>query len=221
MTRNLERQFLPAVWLIGVAALFGGSACSQPSVIEEAAADEAQHSLNVATAAVHRLQDALIAATDHPDVRTRFEFLSDEIAATHDLRFIGELTVRRQWREFTDAQRSEFSDRFAALSVMSYAARFGAVDADSFETHGVETIAGGRVQVATSIARADGSTVGLDYVLQDSGQGWRIVNVVADGVSDLALKRAEYRAVLEERGFEGLLAELEEQTENLAESAAQ
>lgn len=222
MTRKCELQLWPAVWLIGVAAGFGGGVCAQPALSDEATADETQRrSLDAATAVVHRLQEALVEASAYPDVGTRFEFLSDEIAATHDLGYIGELTVRRQWQEFTDAQRSAFADRFAALSVMSYAARFVAVESHSFETLGAQAIANARLQVATSIARADGSSVGLDYVLQDSAQGWRIVNVVADGVSDLALKRAEYRALLEERGFDGLIAEIQAQTENLAASAAQ
>jgi len=51
--------------------------------------------------------------------------------------------------------------------------------------------------------------VHLDYVLHRSSRGWRIVNVVADGVSDLALKRVEYTAVLRKRGFESLLSDLE------------
>jgi hypothetical protein len=40
---------------------------------------------------------------------------------------------------------------------------------------------------------------------------------VADGVSDLALKRAEYQRVFSSGGLEGLLAELDEQTKRLQE----
>ena len=40
-----------------------------------------------------------------------------------------------------------------------------------------------------------------------------IINMVADGVSDLAPKRAEYQRVFASGGIEGLIAELEKQTQ--------
>jgi phospholipid transport system substrate-binding protein len=58
--------------------------------------------------------------------------------------------------------------------------------------------------------------VPLVYLLQEDAQGWRTVNIVADGVSDLALKRAEYQRLFASGGIEGLIAELEQQTERLA-----
>jgi hypothetical protein len=40
---------------------------------------------------------------------------------------------------------------------------------------------------------------------------------VADGVSDLALKRAEYQRVFAAGGLAGLIAELEQQTRRLTD----
>jgi phospholipid transport system substrate-binding protein len=99
---------------------------------------------------------------------------------------------------------------------MTYAARFKTVGADTFRavTPGTADTAG-RVQVATAIARASQPDVSLEYLLQQDETGWRIVNIVADGVSDLALKRAEYQRLFASGGIEGLLAELEQQTEAL------
>ena len=58
--------------------------------------------------------------------------------------------------------------------------------------------------------------VSLGYLLRAGRQGWRIINIVADGVSDLALKRAEYQRVFASGGIDGLVAELEQQTQRLA-----
>jgi phospholipid transport system substrate-binding protein len=60
--------------------------------------------------------------------------------------------------------------------------------------------------------------VSLEYLLQPDGDDWRIINIVADGVSDLALKRAEYQRVFSSAGISGLIAELEQQTERLADA---
>jgi phospholipid transport system substrate-binding protein len=69
--------------------------------------------------------------------------------------------------------------------------------------------------VSTAVARTGGADVSLEYLLQQGATGWRIINVVADGVSDLALKRAEYQRVLTTGSLETLIAELEAQTARL------
>ena len=72
------------------------------------------------------------------------------------------------------------------------------------------------MQVSDGVARAGQADVSLEYLLQQDAMGWRIINIVADGVSDLALKRAEYQRVFASGGIDGLVAELEQQSERLA-----
>ncbi|MCZ6652677.1 MAG: ABC transporter substrate-binding protein, partial [Planctomycetota bacterium] len=57
--------------------------------------------------------------------------------------------------------------------------------------------------------------VSLDYLLHDSDGKWRIVNVIANGVSDLSLKRADYGAVVKAQGLDSLIAKLEGQISDL------
>jgi phospholipid transport system substrate-binding protein len=99
---------------------------------------------------------------------------------------------------------------------MTYAARFGKVAPDAFRPlEAGAPDANGRVQVTTAIKRESQPDVTLEYLLQPDGDDWKIINIVADGVSDLALKRAEYQRVFASGGIEGLIAELEQQTERL------
>ncbi|MBL8528930.1 MAG: ABC transporter substrate-binding protein, partial [Burkholderiales bacterium] len=44
----------------------------------------------------------------------------------------------------------------------------------------------------------------------------RIVNIVADGISDLALKRAQYTSIMEREGFDSLLAKLSQKIADYA-----
>jgi hypothetical protein len=46
------------------------------------------------------------------------------------------------------------------------------------------------------------------------------VNIVVDGVSDLALKRGEYGRLMDEGGFSALMADLDRQIQRLREQAA-
>jgi phospholipid transport system substrate-binding protein len=38
----------------------------------------------------------------------------------------------------------------------------------------------------------------FDYILRQGKDGWRIIIILADGVSDPALKRVEYRVILQQ-----------------------
>jgi phospholipid transport system substrate-binding protein len=190
------------------------------AVVASAASTELSLGSPVATIAT--LQEGLVAAASqrpNATIDERYLTLEPLIVATHDLPYIAEFALRRQWASLAEADRQRFVAAFERLSVMTYAARFKTVGADTFRavTPGTADTAG-RVQVATAIARASQPDVSLEYLLQQDETGWRIVNIVADGVSDLALKRAEYQRLFASGGIEGLLAELEQQTERLRDN---
>jgi phospholipid transport system substrate-binding protein len=188
-------------------------------VVAGARAAAAQWATDSPAATIATLQQGLIAAArEHAPaaVEARYRVLEPLILATHDLPYIAEFALRRQWGSFSEAERQRFVTAFQRLSVMTYAARFKGVGAETFRPVTVGTPdASGRVAVATAVARAGQTDVTLEYLLQQDAQGWRIINIVADGVSDLALKRAEYQRVLAAGGLAGLLAELETQTQRL------
>lgn len=170
-------------------------------------------------ATVRSLHEGLVAvAAEHgaAPLAERYRALEPLIEATHDLPYIAEFAIRRQWRELSEEERERFVDAFSRLSVMTYASRFKGVDDTSFESTGSDVLDSGRAEVRTAIARANGEQVSLDYTLQQSGErGWQIINIIADGVSDLALKRAEYSRVLATGSIDDLIRHIEEQTAQL------
>jgi len=150
-------------------------------------------------------------------VAERYRALEPAIVKTHNLPYIAEFALRRQWPMLTDGERQRFVAAFQRLSVMTYAARFGNVAPDAFRPLEARMPdANGREQVTTAIKRDGQPDVSLEYLLQQDGDDWKIINIVADGVSDLALKRAEYQRVYAGGGIEAVIAELEEQTQRLS-----
>jgi phospholipid transport system substrate-binding protein len=66
------------------------------------------------------------------------------------------------------------------------------------------------MRVRSKLIDPNGSNVIFDYLLRKVDNQWRIVNVIANGVSDLAVKRAEYRQIIKTEGFNSLLTKLRE-----------
>jgi phospholipid transport system substrate-binding protein len=94
--------------------------------------------------------------------------------------------------------------------VTTYASRFGAVGPDTFAVQGGEAVDENRVEVEAVIRRRDAEDVTMGYLLElDAAGGWRIVNVEADGVSELSLMRSRYFDILDSGDLDDLIAELE------------
>lgn len=168
-------------------------------------------------AVVAELHAGLVAAAadEGLDLAGRYAALQPLIARTHDLEYIARLTIRRHWDGLTPEQRQRFVEAFERLSVMTYASRFANVSSNTFALLGSDDAGSARVQVRAAITRADGADIPLDYLLHETDAGWRIINILADQVSDLALKRAEYQRVLSAGSIDDLLAEIEVQTARL------
>ena len=171
------------------------------------------------TATIATLQRGLLELSQQRPKATideRYVALKPLIEATHDLPYIAEFALRRQWPTLSEADRARFVAAFEKLSISTYAARFVSVGPATFRP----VVAGAapaldRATVTTAVARAEGSDVPLEYLLQQQDGGWKIINVVADGVSDLALKRAEYQRLLAGGSIDTLIVELEAQTQRL------
>lgn len=192
---------------------FGGKPTARllPALLMLASAVSAAP-VDEATAVIERLQAALVAAAalePDPGHDGRYERLAPVVADTHDLETMGRLTVRRFWRDWSEAQRAAFSDAFVRLSIATYASRFAAVGPETFGIVGGAEDGEERVEVQSLVRRKDGDDVPIDYLLQSRDGSWRIINVFADGASELSLMASEFYAILESGGLEALLAEIE------------
>lgn len=174
-----------------------------------------------AVAVVERLHASLIESMQRgPEAGYpgRLALLTPVVAASFDFPTIARIIVGRTWKELSPGEQAQFLQAFEQLSAATYAARFDAYDGETFRTLESSEQRDARV-VKTELVKADGETVSFVYLLRETATGWKIVNVVVDGVSDLSLKRAEYPAVIRQAGFAGLLEKLAEQSARYAEPA--
>jgi phospholipid transport system substrate-binding protein len=140
----------------------------------------------------------------------RYDQLAPVIKSSFDMPFVSRTVLGKYWDSLNDEQRSRFVEVFTELSIATYASNFDRYSGERFKTISEKQVSGGRILVQSQLIKSDGGQVQLDYLLHRTDGQWRIVNVVAQGVSDLALKRADYSAFLKSKGFEALLNKLKE-----------
>ena len=162
---------------------------------------------------VENLHTNLLSAMKDGDTigyKGRYERLSPVIRSSFDLVSIARVAVGRYWESFNDEQKVKFVETFSKLSIATYARNFDAYSGERFKVISEKEQGGSQILVRTELTKSDGGKVQLDYILHRVNNQWRIINVIADGVSDLALKRADYSSFLKNRGFEALLSRLNE-----------
>lgn len=166
---------------------------------------------------VEKFQDDLIAVMKNGKTlgySGRYDKLKESVSNSHDLSKIARIVVGKEWEKLTVPQQQQLSDVFSKLSIASYAHNFKDYSGESFtfETE-EETKLGGAV-IHTILNIPDDKPVKFDYMLKEKGDSWRIINIIANGVSDLALKRSEYTTILQREGFDALIAKINEKIDN-------
>ena len=162
---------------------------------------------------VNELQEALIQSMREGSAlgyQGRFDLLAPVVDRSHDLDFIARTSLGTNWSELTTEQQRTFKDIFRKLSIATYAGWFKEHNGQFFEFLEKRTMPRDQVMVRSRLVQSDAEPVRFDYILREGKEGWRIVNILADGVSDLALKRVEYRAILQRDGFSKLIDMLRE-----------
>jgi phospholipid transport system substrate-binding protein len=203
-----------------VCAFGGAAALVGPRIAAQEDLPDTATPVEVVTA----LQEGIVAQaaeSSEQSLEERYEALRPVVERTHDLPYIAELSIRRYWDGLSAEQQERFVAAFERLSVMTYVTRFAGVTPETFAVQGSEEDGNGHVQVHAAIVRDEQDDISLDYLLQERDGKWRIINILADQVSDLALKRAEYHRVLSDGTIDDLIAELEAQTTRLHSPSGQ
>ena len=144
----------------------------------------------------------------------RYDKLYDPVSNSHDLTKIARIVVGKEWEKLSGAQQQKLVDDFVRLSVASYAHNFKDYSGESFVYDSEEETTRGGFVVHSTLIIPDDKPVKFDYMLKEKGNSWRIINIIANGVSDLALKRSEYTTILQREGFDSLIAKINEKIDN-------
>ncbi|MDD1642636.1 MAG: ABC transporter substrate-binding protein [Methylococcaceae bacterium] len=144
----------------------------------------------------------------------RYDKLYEPVSNSHDLTKIARIVVGKEWEKLSEDQQQKLVDVFIRLSVASYAHNFKDYSGESFVFDSEEETTRGGVVVHSHFIIPDDKPVKFDYMLKEKGNSWRIINIIANGVSDLALKRSEYTTILQREGFDALIAKINEKIDN-------
>ena len=119
------------------------------------------------------------------------------------------LAVGRGWKEATPEQRKKLISEFRNMLVRTYSNAIGAYEGQTMK------VLPSRVKpsdtdatVRNQFIRPGGKPVLIDYSMRKTDQGWKIYDIVVEGVSLVLTYRSEFDAVVKQEGVDGLIKRL-------------
>lgn len=116
------------------------------------------------------------------------------------------------WRQFTEDQQKQATKLFTTLIIRTYSSKFTPGEHPVIEFKTASAPAPGRVEVPTTLVY-QGSHYSVTYRLEEA-EGWRITDVVIEGVSLIANYRSQFDAQFKKGGSSAVIGALSQSVDN-------
>ncbi len=212
----------PIRWLGIVGMVLSGSLSAGPAQrdakAEPAEAVQAQQ-VAEATEVVAKLNRTLLEAMRRAKelgYPGRYRLLEPVVKEVYDFVSISRYVLGSHWKQLSPEEKKTFIQKMTEFGIAAYAAEFNDYSGEQFKILSEEPFRE-RLKVVKAVLEVPKEpSVQFVYILKPADGGWKIIDVRYDGVSDLALKRAQFSDILAKEGFQALLSKLDERIANYA-----
>ena len=192
--------------LIALALIGSTAAAADPTT-------EARETMDVTVAAV-----LAVLADDALSLDQKRGQIEDIALERFDFETMAKLVLKRDWRKFSDTQKSEFVTEFRTYLATNYGNRITRYNQEAVEMAGERLLPRDDVMVLTRIQGGDADGVAIDYRVRNRDGQWRIIDVVIEGISLVRNFHSQFADVIRKGGPTELLARLRQKNAEAAEA---
>ena len=150
----------------------------------------------------------------------RQDKLRQIVAATFDFTEMAKSALGYHWKEITPAQQQEFTTAFVAFIEDSYLSKINDYSGQQVNFLRASNEGAQYAQVNTDIVQPKGDAIHVNYRLLQENSTWRIYDVTVDAISIIANYRNQFNRVMNNKGYNTLIADLKSKQAALAASLA-
>ena len=162
---------------------------------------------------INQLHETLInimVISDSTNFEERYKYLEPIINECFDINLISKVVLSRYWKSIDEETKIKFVSLFKKLTISTYVSRFNSYSNQIFKNISIDQLKENRFLVKTEFKKSKKNPISFKYIVQKNNEKWRIISVIANGINDLSLKRAEYAAIIKKDGFNALILKLEQ-----------
>ena len=151
----------------------------------------------------------------------RQDKLRQIVATTFDFTEMAKSALGYHWKQITPAQQQEFTSAFVAFIEDSYLSKINDYRGQQVTFLRATNEGPQYAQVVTDIIQPGGKeSIHVNYRLLQEGNTWKIYDVTVDAISIIANYRNQFNRVMNNKGYDTLIADLKAKQAALAASLA-
>jgi phospholipid transport system substrate-binding protein len=147
----------------------------------------------------------------------RREKIMSLIKRVFDFREMSKRVLGRTWREIDDKEQDNFTAQMTKLLENVYLGKLEGYSGQVIEFAG-ETVKGDRAQVTTLIENGT-AKIPLHYIMNKTASGWMVYDINIEGVSLVRNYQEQFKSILRQDGYKGLVKILEEKNQSFLQEA--
>ena len=147
------------------------------------------------------------------DRQRLFALVETTIVPHFDFARMTRLAVGRPWRDATPEQKTALTAEFRNLLVRTYTVTFSNYVEPKIDLKSVRMLDKNEATVLTEIVISDGRTVAVNYEMRKSDGGWKVFDVVVEGISLVTSYRTSFADQIGRDGIDGLIRSLVEKNQ--------
>ncbi|HET8702099.1 MAG TPA: ABC transporter substrate-binding protein [Nitrococcus sp.] len=146
-----------------------------------------------------------------------YEQIKGLVIKHFDFPLMSRFVLAQNWRQASPAQRERFVQEFRRLLVQTYGYSLSQYSGQTVDFKGMQpSPSNDRTIVKTVIKQPDGPDIPVDYRLHRTSAGWKVYDVILDGVSLVQNYRSSFNAQIHRDGMDRFLDQLQQRNEHPA-----
>jgi len=159
-----------------------------------------------------------IMANKRAPVQQRRRELREAIENEFDFTEMSKSALGYHWRELNPTQRAEFTKLFTAFIENAYLSKIQDYSGQEVAVQGENSEGEGFARVHSQIIQQGKQPLKVDYLLREMNGDWKIYDVTVDNISIIANYRNQFNRVINDQGFDKLMADMRAKQQQLQSS---
>lgn len=152
------------------------------------------------------------------DQKKIFALAEEKILPNFDFDRVCRMVLGKNWNNATKEQQEAFQREFRSLMLRTYATALSKYRNQTIEFKPLRAQPSDtEVTVKTQIVQPGGQPIGVDYSLEKRAEGWKVYDIVIEGVSLVTNYRGQFSNEIRQGGMDGLIQKLVEKNKGAAD----
>ena len=168
---------------------------------------------------VQKFQQQLLATMKEAKkltVQQRYKILEPSVVRTFHLPLMTRISAGDFWKSATKEQKTRLIAAFRRMSISTLATLFSGYNGETFKSLGAKPGPRQLRLIKTEMTRPNKNAVPITYISKKFRNRWYMIDVMVDsGISELKVRRSEYRGILKREGINGLIKALNKKADEL------